>query len=76
MELKDIKHFKIEELGDILNVKAKLKKKEYQEWFHFCLFCFCLNSKNMSVPFTKLLVTRKRIGFLEEVLSSLLDILC
>lgn len=28
MELKDIKHFKIEELCDILNVKAKLKKKK------------------------------------------------
>lgn len=36
---------------------------------------FCLNNKNMSVPFTKLLDTRKRIDFLEKMLSSNLDML-
>lgn len=31
MELKDIVHFNIEELCDILNMKAKFKKKAYQQ---------------------------------------------
>lgn len=68
-------HFNIEELCDILNMKAKLKKKKHINNDSIFVL-FCLNSKNMSVPFTKLLVIRKRIGFLEEMLSSLLDILC
>lgn len=40
MELKDTKHFKIEELGDILNVKAKLKKKNIKNDSIFVCFVF------------------------------------
>ena len=39
------------------------------------LFFFLKITKNMSVPFLKLLDTGKSIAFLEKMLSSILDIL-